>query len=68
MVTGTMLTPDNIGSCKDPVLAALVEASPPDFNHFHVPQSCGRGAGLAVIYKKCENVRKWSVCNFKLFY
>lgn len=52
MVTGTMLTPDNIGSCKDSVSAALVEASPPDFSHFHVPQSCGRGAGLAVIYNQ----------------
>lgn len=47
--------------------AVLVEATPPDFDHLHLPWPCGRGGVLAVFLKKCFKCSLISCGNFKSF-
>lgn len=47
--------------------AALVKATPPDFNHLHLPCPCARGRDLAVFYKKCFNYSSIYFGNFISF-
>ena len=49
--------------------APLIEATTPDFTHFHQPRLSGRGGGLAVVHKhqiKCSLIFNGTFLTFEL--